>query len=151
MLRTIHNFQILEEYKKSQVKKVVRKAKRNGWRECCNKIGRTTLRCSLGNKKDKKKSGIRREWQCTVLKSGEIIAKTFVEIHSSKNVSQEGIRGRNVTRDANLEALQGQECTEDAMDAPFMQQEMSRAIDKSRLTSPGKDQICYTSLKQLGI
>lgn len=37
------------------------------------------------------------------------------------------------------------------MDAPFTLQEMRQAINKSRLTSPGKDQICYIMLKHLGI
>lgn len=47
--------------------------------------------------------------------------------------------------------LQRQECIKDAMDAPFTFQEMRQALNKSRLTSPGKDQICYIMLKHLGI
>lgn len=107
MLKRTYNFQRLMEYKRiqAQVKKVVRNAKRNSWREYCNKIGRTT---PLGEVWGmiKKMRGIRRDWQYPVLKAGEsivvsneekveILAKTLVEIHSSNNLSEEGKRGRN--------------------------------------------------------
>lgn len=162
ILRRTHNFQRLVEYKmiQAQVKKVVRKAKRISWREYCNKICRTTPVGEVWGM-IRTMRGIRRDWQYAVLKSGEIvavsnedkaemIAKTLVEIHSSNNLSEDGIQGRNKTRDENLEALQRQECTRDAIDAPFPLQEMRRAIEHFRLTSPGKDQICYIMLKHLG-
>ncbi len=80
----------------------------------------------------------------------EIIVKAFVEIHCSNNWSEAGKRGREETRDAYPEALRRKEITEDAMDTPFTLREMKRAIDKSKVTAPGKDQICYSMLKHLG-
>lgn len=41
-----------------------------------------------------------------------------------------GVRGRK-------------EVTEDELNAPFTLQEMKRAIDKSGMTSPGKEQMLY--------
>ncbi|KAI2655937.1 RNA-directed DNA polymerase from mobile element jockey [Labeo rohita] len=163
MLKNNLNFQRLIEYKKAQaqVRKVVKKAKRDSWREYCNKIGRTT---PLGDVWGmiRKMRGIRKDWQYPVLKSGEtiavtngekaeIIAKALVEIHSSNNLSEAGKRGREVTRDAYPEALIRKESTEDAMDSPFTLSEMKRAIDKAKVTAPGKDQISYSMLKQFGI
>lgn len=75
----------------------------------------------------------------------------MVEIHSSNNLSEAGKRGREVTRDAYPEALIRKESTEDAMDSPFTLSEMKRAIDKAKVTAPGKDQISYSMLKQFGI
>ena len=43
------------------------------------------------------------------------------------------------------------EITNSALDAPFTLEEMKRAIIKSGLTSPGKDEICYVMLKHLGV
>lgn len=161
-LKRTHNFQRLMEYKKAQaqVRKVVKKAKRNIWREYCSSIGRTT---PLGDVWGmiRKMRGIRKDWQYPVLKSGaviavtneekaEIIVKALVEIYSSNNLSEASKRGREETRDAYPEALRRKESTEDAMDTPFTLREMNRAIDKSKVTAPGKDQICYSMLKHLG-
>lgn len=46
--------------------------------------------------------------------------------------------------------LQRREETDYITDEPFSLAEMMRAINRSRPTSPGKDQICYVMIKHLG-
>ena len=100
--------------------------------------------------------GIRREWQYPVLKMGEeaagsdeekaeMIAKALTQIHSSDNLTGEGKRGREVTRSAYPGVLERREENNSTME------EMKRAIMRSGLTSPGKDEICYVRLKHLGV
>ena len=46
--------------------------------------------------------------------------------------------------------LDRREETGELTDKPFTLAEMLRAINRSRPTSPGKDQVCYVMLKHLG-
>lgn len=80
-----------------------------------------------------------------------MLVKSFTKVHSSDNLTEEGKQGREQTKEANLGVLRRRESTGDAMDALFTIQEMRRAIAKSGLTSPGKDQVCYIMLKHLGV
>ena len=91
--------------------------------------------------------GIRREWQYPVLKMGvetavsdeekaEMLAKAFTKIHSSDTLSEEGKRGREITRSAYPGVPGRREDTHSAMDATFTLEEMKRSIAKSGLTSP---------------
>ena len=104
--------------------------------------------------------GIRREWQYPVLKMGEeaagsdeekaeMIANAPTQIHSSDNLTEEGKRGREVTRSAYPGVLERREENNSTMNAPFTMEEMKRAIMRSGLTSLGKDEICYVMLKHL--
>lgn len=112
ILRKNVNYQNLIKYKKAQamVRKVVRKAKRQSWKNFCNKIGRTT---PVGEVWGMIKSmrGIRKEKQYPVLKmreeiavsdkeKAEMIAKALISIHSSDNLTEEGKRGREATMSA---------------------------------------------------
>ncbi len=87
---------------------MIRSAKRQSWQKFCNKIGRST---PVGEVWDMIKSmkGIRREWKYSVMKVGEkaaasdeekaeMIAKALIEIHSSNNLTEEGKRGRELTK-----------------------------------------------------
>ena len=79
----------------------------------------------------RKMGGDRREWSYPVLSDGEGVAvtnkekaelmvKTLVTVHSSNNLSEEGISGREKTKAENLEALQRKESVEDEQkDVPF--------------------------------
>ena len=101
--------------------------------------------------------GIRREWQYPVLKMGEdaevsdeekaeMIAKALIQIHSSDNLTEDGKRGGARTRSAQAGNLILDD-TINTMDAPFTLEEMSRAIERFGLTSPGKDEISYAMPK----
>lgn len=106
--------------------------------------------------------GIRREWNYPVLKMGEevavsdeekveMLAKAFIQIHSSNNLSEEGKRGREKTRSNHPGILERRENITSTVDAPFTLEERRRAIIRSGLTSPGKDEICHVMLKHLGV
>ncbi|XP_044220816.1 uncharacterized protein LOC122991683 isoform X2 [Thunnus albacares] len=163
LLRRTHNVQNLIRYKQEQarVRKIICKAKRQSWQTFCNKIGRST---PVGEVWGMIRSmrGVRREWQYPVLKMGEetavsdeekaeMLAKAFTQIHSSDNLTEKGKRGREMTSLAHPGSLERRENTNSAMDAPFTLEERKRAITKSGLTSPGKDEICYVMLKHLGV
>ncbi len=163
LLRRTHNFQNLIKYKQAQakVRRVIYKAKRQSWQTFCNKIGRST---PVGEVWSMIKSmrGIRKEWQYPILKMGEevavsdgekaeMIAKALIQIHSSNNLSEEGKRGRAKTRSNHPGILKRREDVNSTMDAPFTLEEIKRAILRSGLTSPGKDEICCIMLKHLGV
>ena len=80
-----------------------------------------------------------------------MIAKALTQIHSSDNLTEEGKRGREVTRSAYPGVIERREENNNTMDDPFTIEEMKRAIMRSGLTSPGKDEICYVMLKHLGV
>lgn len=106
--------------------------------------------------------GIRKEKQYPVLKTreeiavsdkekAEMIAKALICIHSSDNLTEEGKRGREATMSAHPGILVRREGSGGVMDAAFTLEEMKRALLKSAISSPGKDNICYSMLKQLGV
>ncbi|XP_013856479.1 uncharacterized protein LOC106512397 [Austrofundulus limnaeus] len=162
ILRRTHNYQNLIEYKKAQaeVRKVIKKAKKTKWRDFCDTIGRTTplakvwgmIKKMRGNRCERNYPILKFEQETAITneKKVEIMAKTFAKIHSSDNLSEHGKYRRNQTQEANKNILDCQTKTENIKDSPFSIQEMKRAIDKTGLTAPGKDQICYIMLKHLG-
>lgn len=79
----------------------------------------------------------------------EMLVNTFVKIHSSNNLSEEGKRGREETRSENLEALRVMQNDEGEQNVPFSMGELSRALTKTGKTAPGKDEVCYSMLTQL--
>ncbi|XDV52299.1 hypothetical protein PO909_021042 [Leuciscus waleckii] len=163
LLRKNHNFHNLIKYKETQakVRKIIRKAKKQSWQTFCDKIGRATPVGDVWNM-IKSMRGIRREWKYPILKMGEetavsdqekaeMIAKAFTLIHSSDNLTEEGKRGRTMTRLAYGNYLERREDSNSVMDAQITMEEMRRAIKKSGLTSPGKDDICYVMIEHLGV
>lgn len=74
--------------------------------------------------------GIRREWKYPVLNLGEkvaisdeekaeVIAKAFIEIHSSDNLTEEGKRGRELTQSDYSGSFERRNEINNTMDAPF--------------------------------
>lgn len=74
-------------------------------------------------------SGDIREWNYPILSNGikkavtnkekaELMVNAFVSIHSSKNLSEEGRKGRESTKSKNLEALRRKEISEDEQNCP---------------------------------
>lgn len=70
-----------------------------------------------------------------------MIAKALIEIHSSNNLTEEGKRGRELTKSVYSGSLERQKEINNTMDAPFTMEEMKRAIARAGITSPGKDKI----------
>ena len=109
----------------------------------------------------KKMGGDRRVWDYPVIISeeetavsnrekAEIMAKAFVKVHSSENLSEVGKQRRKTTMAQYPRVLNRREKTAGMIDEPFTLAEMMRAIKRSRPTSPGKDLVCYSMLKHLG-
>lgn len=105
-------------------------------------------------------SGVKREWGYPVLENGgvvasddeakaEMIAKALIEVHSSANMSEESLNGRQKTSETNKELLEMYEVRKDAINASFTLEEIKRALRKSGLTAPDKDRICYVMLYHL--
>lgn len=69
------------------------------------------------------------------------MVKSFVTVHSSNNLSEEGKRGREKSKEENLEALQRKESEEDEQNVPFSMRELNRA--------DGTRERCYITLKRL--
>ncbi len=74
--------------------------------------------------------GVRREWQYPELKMGEeaavsneetaeIIVKALTQIHSSDNLTEEGKKGRIITRSAHLGILERRDDSNSTIAAPF--------------------------------
>lgn len=160
LLKRTHNFQSLIEYKQQQavVRRTVRRAKRDYWREFCSSIGRTTpVERVWGTIKKMKGNG--KAYDYPVLIDGEraitdskekaeIIAKTLVKVHSTENLSQEEIIRREETLSkfqVDMQAGEG----EGVLNMPFTRSELNGALRKLGKTAPGKDQICYSMLKNI--
>lgn len=153
--------QHLIQYKEAQavVRRTVRQAKRASWRTFCSKIGRTTPVGEVWGMV-KRMGGARREWDYPVLisESGtaisdiekEAMAQSFALVHSSENLSAAAKRRKVQTSAQNPEALAEKVATDHHLDDLFTMGEMDRAIRKAKPTAPGKDQICYAMLKNLG-
>uniref|UniRef100_A0A3B3BBF5 Reverse transcriptase domain-containing protein n=1 Tax=Oryzias melastigma TaxID=30732 RepID=A0A3B3BBF5_ORYME len=162
LLKNTLNLTNLVRYRRAQakVRKTVKQAKKVSWRIFCSKIGRSTPVGDVWGMV-KRMGGDRREWDYPVLMSGqetaisdqekaEILAKHFSEVHSSGNLSERARLRTEQTKEKHLDALVKQTNTDHDLDAVFTKGEMLRALKAAKPTAPGKDQICYLMLKNLG-
>lgn len=162
-LKKTHNIQNLIKYKKAQaiVRKTIKEAKKQSWRKYCSKIGRSTPIEEIWGM-IKSMRGIKKEWQYPVLKAGEetaitekekaeMIARELIKIHSSSNLTENGKRGRERTKEGYPSIDEERESTDNAMEALFSIGELKRALGTFGATAPGKDNICYEMLKHLDV
>ncbi|KAK7899409.1 hypothetical protein WMY93_020262 [Mugilogobius chulae] len=163
ILEKSHNFDNMIAYKKAQalVKKIIRKNKRGGWKSFCGKIGRTTPVSSVWNM-IKKMGGQKREWGYPVLEANdrqavtdkeksEMMVETFVKVHGSGNLSDESKRRRELTARQWRPLLEDVNGMEDhPINLPFSSDELHRALTMTGNTSPGKDEVSYAMLRNLG-
>lgn len=109
----------------------------------------------------KRMGGNRRQWEYPVLtfeekiavsdkEKLEVMVKSFTKVHSSEILSEEERRRRAIHLNLHLQMINRKNESGEAIDEPFTLAEMVRAIKRAKPTSPGKDQICYVMLKQLG-
>ena len=161
LVKRSHHFQHLVQYKQAQavVRKTIRQAKRTYWRKFCSSIGNNTQVGEVWGM-IKKMGGDRRDWSYPVLSSGEGIAisdkekaklmvSSFVAIHSSNNLTEEGRRGRERTKDENREALKRKSGRESELDLPFTIGELRKALAKTGKSATGKDEISYIMIKHI--
>lgn len=76
-----------------------------------------------------------------------MLAKGFVEVHSFNNLSEEVQRGRKAT-DEYKNLVEQEVDSNDVMNIPFTKAELN-PVKKSKMTAPGKDQICYIMISHL--
>ena len=160
-LRREHSQEAVIEYKQAQavVRRTIRGAKRGHWREFCGTIGRETKVGEVWGM-IRKMGGIRRDWGYPVLRQGDEVAVTdkekarlmvraFAGVHSSDSLSEEGKRGREETRVANLEALRKKSGFGGELDREFSMGELRRALSRTRMSAPGRDGVCYVMVRNM--
>lgn len=150
-LKRTHHFQHLIPYKQAQavVRRTIRQTKRAYWRKYCDSIG-TTVQDEEMSGMIKKMRGDRREWSYPVLTDGnktavtnkekaEMLANSFVMVHSSKTLSEEERRGRERTKSENIDALGRSGNIGGWKSTHFNVGELKKAQNKTGKTVPGKD------------
>lgn len=160
-LKRNHNFQNLIEYKRLQAnaRRVIKNAKKDYWRKFCNSVGRETGIDKIWGM-IKRMNGIKREYGYPVLNDGEttavrdeqkaeMLVKAFVNIHSSDNISEEGKRGKEATEVENEELFQHEEEMDDLINKLFTKTELNRSLKKTKVSAPGKDEMCYVMINKL--
>ncbi|CAJ1057143.1 RNA-directed DNA polymerase from mobile element jockey [Xyrichtys novacula] len=157
-----HTMASLLEYQRAQalVRRVVRRTKRESWRQFCNGIGRTTPVGEVWSM-IRKMGGDRREWEYPVIteegetavndkEKAEMIARAFAKVHSVDNLTMEGKRRREMTQSRYPGALDRRTDSGGEIDTRFTMAELVRAVRKAKPTAPGGDQVSYVMLKNLG-
>lgn len=108
----------------------------------------------------RKMGGIRREFSIPVLidngieavtsrEKADMLAKSFVRIHISQNLSSEELASRMRTIEDNKDMLGMKVAGESSLDADFTLFELKRALIGVNYTSPGRDGICYKMNEEL--
>lgn len=160
-LKSNHCYDNLIVYKRAQavVKRTVREAKKRYWRDFCSTIGAETKVSEVWGM-IRKMGGVRRDFSLPVLKDSsgeavsnaekaEMLARAFVKVHSSQNLSQEEVEWRMKMIVDNADILDKKEVSDSVMDKDFTLFELNRALVGARNTSPGKDGICYRMIDVL--
>lgn len=143
----------------ANVRKTIKCAKKVFWRKFCNSIGRETDISKIWGM-IKRMNGIKRDYGYPVLvdngntavsdeAKADMLANTFVKVHSSNNISEEGKRGREATITENEAELQSSIDNNDLLNVPFTMAELNHALRKTKMSAPGKDHICYIMINQL--
>ncbi len=105
-------------------------------------------------------NGIKREFGYPILRDGdttavkdeekaEMLAKSFVKIHKSDNISEEGKRGRERALEQYKELIQSEEYYNDQINIAFTKTELNRSLRKTKKSAPRMDQICYLMINHL--
>lgn len=82
-------------------------------------------------------------------RKAEILAQTFVKVHSNENISNDLMKIREQSVRKNPHILEVKESTGDPLDYELTLYELKRAIAGTKQTSPGRDEICYEMFKHL--
>lgn len=146
-VRRMHNYPDLMEYKREQakVKEVVRRAKRQHWRDFCDRIGRSTSIEEVWNM-IRRMNGIRKEMEYPVLNEREVLAiencdkaemfcNTFIKVNSTANLTEEFKREREEVLREHPHLLEKREERDNIMDVPFGMTELKRALRRMRETT----------------
>lgn len=163
VLKASHTYHNLLEYKRAQarVKRIIKDTKRSYWRAFCSQIG-ADIKVSDVWGMIRKMGGIRRDHSLPVIKDNgseavtnlekaEMLARAFVRIHSSGNLSGEELSRRGKIIQDNKEILEREHVGDGVVDREFTMSECIRALAGVRNTSPGKDGVCYKMIKELDV
>ncbi|KAI7808137.1 hypothetical protein IRJ41_016520 [Triplophysa rosa] len=148
-------------FKRAQaiVRREVRKAKRNYWREFRNRIGEEIEINEVWNM-IRKMGGIQRNNNIPVLVNNgkiaikdrdkaEMLVETFVKVHSNENISENMRKYREQKVRENAHIYVKKNPSESMLDSEFTLYELKRVLVGVKYTSPGKDDICYEMIKHL--
>lgn len=154
-------FNDMVAYKKAQahVRRVIRQAKRQQWQQFCNEIGREIQISDVWGM-IRRMGGIRRELTLPAIRynnkvmisnkdKAEALARTFVRVHSSVNLTPEARAARSDMLRQHPNIHDRKRDFNEAVDVPFSLFELKRALAGVRATSPGKDEICYKMVECL--
>uniref|UniRef100_A0A3B1IE94 Reverse transcriptase domain-containing protein n=1 Tax=Astyanax mexicanus TaxID=7994 RepID=A0A3B1IE94_ASTMX len=160
-LKSLHTFQLLIEFQKARAvaRNVIRKAKRKYWRDFCSSLGRQTSVADVWSM-IKKMGGKRVDCSIPVLKHGaeiavsdrekaEILAKTFIAIHSNNNLTEDARLYREQQNRLNQCIITRCEDGGHPLDVEFSLLELKQALESARQTAPGKDEVCYIMLRNV--
>ena len=68
------------------------------------------------------------------MEKAEILAKSFVKMHSSDNINEVGKRGREATMAENEEFVQQEDEANDLLNKPFTKTKLNRALKKTKMS-----------------
>lgn len=139
-------------------RRVIKNAKRKAWQEFCNTIGRETgmhvvwrmIRKMNGIDNYKQIPVIEEEGKMAITnkEKAEVLATTFAKIHSIENLDDTFLKRRQeISKIHNVRIKK--ERTDSNMDEDFNIFELKIAFNNSRNTTPGRDMISYSMLKNL--
>lgn len=78
-----------------------------------------------------------------------MLAEEFVKLHSKNNTSEEMEINRQCLRKEDPNIMVGKRTSSESPDVEFLLYELKRVIGGVKQTSPGKDEICYTMIKNV--
>lgn len=160
-VRKTLNYNDFINYKRAQaiVRKIIRRAKKNYWREYCDSIGEDVnvsdiwgmIRKMAGKQRNNNIPTLTENNRLVIsdMEKAEVLAKNFARIHSNANLSEEIRRNREQILIRNPWLLENKGPSESTLDREFTLFELKKALAESKKTSPGKDEICNEMIKHL--
>jgi len=151
----------LLEYKKARAKtrRIIKNAKRNGWREFCSTIGKDTPMDKIWNMlrsmngKGKKSATIPvliEEENIAVvdIDKANMLGKVLERAHRIELGEEYEIRKKEIL-DKNPDIMKKRMSNKSCMDLEFSLTELKVALQKCANTTPGIDKVSYTMIKHL--
>lgn len=159
IVKKTHNFQDLIEYKKAQaeVRKIVRKAKKEYWMAYCDDIGKNTpveevwgmIKKMKGIQKSNGYPVLSREGEIAVEDGDkvEMFLKAFIKVNSSENLTEQSKKMREVVMKEYPEIKKKKEAEDNLLDVLFSMSELKNAVRRMKQSTTGMDGISYCMMK----
>ncbi len=159
-MRLITQDTVVEYQKKrAAARRVIKNAKRKAWQEFCNTIGRETgmhvvwrmIRKMNGINNYKPIPVIEEEGKMAITnkEKTEVLAKTFAKVHSIENLNDKFLKRRQELSKIYGNVHMKKQGVDSNMDEDFNYFELKISINNSKSTTPGRDMISYSMIKNL--